>query len=248
MEIAIIPETEAMRAQPVAADLLMRGMAHDLNNMLAVIASGLSVLQKGESDTRHIAILQGMQRAVFNASTLAKDIVSLTGDQGQVPELISLQSVIDGTDVLVENALGGNITFKTTIPESLWPIRAVRTYLEFALLNLFVNAADAMPGGGTLHLSASNAVRRPGNAPAGRPRSFVRIEVIDSGVGMPPSVLERAFEPFFTTKSASNGTGLGLGQVRRFAEQLGGDILIESTVSRGTRVIIHLPSASPQDR
>lgn len=247
MEIAVVPETETVQAQPMPGDLLMRGMAHDLNNMLAVIASGLSVLQKGADETRRVAILEGMQRAVLNASTLAKDIVSLTGDQGQVPEPISLQSVVDGMDALVENALGANVTFRTVIPDSLWPIRAVRTYLEFALLNLFVNAADAMPDGGTLMLNASNAVRRPVNAPAGRPGRFVRIEVIDSGVGMPPSVLDRAFEPFFTTKSASKGTGLGLGQVRRFAEQLGGDIVIESAVREGTRVIIHLPSASPQD-
>lgn len=226
----------------VTPDLLMRGMAHDLANMLAVISSGLSMLERGDDQPRRPAILKGMNRAVLNAATLAKNIVSLSGDNAQAPAAISLGPVIDGMAVLVEGAVGPDIMFDASVADDVWPVRAVRTYLEFALLNLIVNASDAMPNGGVLRLRASNA-RGTSSGLLGSADDIVRIEVIDTGEGIPESILARVFEPFFTTKPPMKGTGLGLGQVRRFAEQHGGEISIESVVGKGTRAILSLPRA-----
>ncbi len=233
----------ADRSTVVTPDLLMRGMAHDLNNMLAVIAAGLVMIDRGSETPGRDAVMDGMRRAVANAATLAQDIVSLTADQKSAVEVLPVPAVLNGMSVLAEGVVGPEIVFRPQIPEDIWPIRTTRAYLEFALLNLIVNAADAMPGGGDLTLRASNARRAmPQAMTVG---DFVRIEVIDTGEGIPADVIDRVFEPFFTTKGPVKGTGLGLSQVRRFVDQHGGDVAVTSVVGRGTTFILHLPRFTP---
>ena len=242
MDIIVAQNVVAPSTNAVTPDLLMRGMAHDLKNMLAVISSGVVMLEREGNHPKREIIFEGMHRAIGNAAVLAKSIVSISGDLGQAPEVTTLPSTIDGLSLLVERSLGHGVVLQRKLPPDLWPIKVVRTYLEFALLNLLVNASDAMPNGGAVTVEASNAFRGKSNLPGGV-GDFVRIVVSDTGTGIPPETLARVFEPFFTTKDRARGTGLGLGQVRRFAEQHGGDVVIESAVGRGTSVILHLPRA-----
>lgn len=238
----VTTELPVDRLDAIMPDLLMRGMAHDLNNMLAVIASGVSILDREHDAAKRARVMDGMRHALVNAATLAKDIVSLTGDHEQAPELVSVARVIEGMSALVASTLSKGIAFQQHVAVDLWPIRAAPNYLEFALLNLIVNASDAMPRGGVVSLTASNFFRAATSLRGG-PGAFVRIEVADTGEGIPEHLIHRVFEPFFTTKGASSGTGLGLSQVQRFLAQNGGDITIESESGKGTRVVLHLPRA-----
>lgn len=247
MDIIVAENVVAPNRSAVTPDLLMRGMAHDLRNMLAVISSGVVMLEREGNHPKREMIFEGMHRAIGNAAVLAKSIVSITGDHGQAPEVVTLPSAMDALSLLIERSLGRGVALHRRMPADLWPIKVVRTYLEFALLNLFVNASDAMPNGGTVTVEASNAFRGKSDLPGGV-GDFVRIVISDTGTGIPPETLTRVFEPFFTTKDRARGTGLGLGQVRRFAEQHGGDVVIESAVNRGTRVILHLPRAILRNR
>jgi len=225
-------------------DMLMRGMAHDLDNMLAVIASGLVSIERGADQQQLARLVAGMKHAIRNAAALADDIAELSTDRGVTTERVSVEALIRGLEARASTILGDGVDFRTEIARDLWPVRVLPNYLQFALFNLLANAADAMPKGGVLVLRAFNTFRSTAS-PVGAAGDFVRLEMIDSGEGIAPDVLTRVFDPFFTTRQSLKRTGLGLGQVRRFATQFGGDIAVESDEGAGTRVILHLPRAAP---
>ena len=141
-------------------------------------------------------------------------------------------------------SLRGNIEFICDIEDKIWPVEVDLGELELALVNIAVNARDAMPDGGTITLSARNVVLKPGSAAGALEGEFVALAIIDTGIGMPPDVLQRVFEPFFTTKPVGKGTGLGLSQVHGFANQSGGAVTLSSEPGRGTVVTIYLPRST----
>jgi CheY-like chemotaxis protein len=226
---------------------LTGGIAHDFNNLLQVIASGVRLLGTPElSEKRRELVLGGMAQAIENGKQLVDRMLAFARRKPLRPQAFDLNARLGGMSELLRRALGSRIRVKTDFAPDLWPVVADPVQLETAVLNLAVNARDAMPRGGTLTLRTRNT---PLDATADRPAgAFVCLVVEDTGQGMTPGVLARVFEPFFTTKPVGEGTGLGLPQVHGFAKQSGGDVHVESVPGAGTKVVIHLPRATVVER
>ncbi|WP_245435917.1 CHASE3 domain-containing protein [Methylobacterium sp. V23] len=225
---------------------LTGGLAHDFNNMLAIIIGNLSLLkrrlERGEHAVERYAeqALKGADRA----ATLTHRLLAFARKQPLAPEAIACNRLIAAMSDLLRRSLGESIRIETVAAPDLWTTQADANQLENAILNLAVNARDAMPKGGRLiietdnvHLDEAYAAQNPG-VPAGQ---YVLVALTDSGSGMPPDVAAKAFDPFFTTKPVGQGTGLGLSQVYGFVRQSGGHVAIYSEPERGTTVRIYLP-------
>jgi PAS domain S-box-containing protein len=228
-----------------AVGQLTGGIAHDFNNILQVVSSGAQLLKSPRLDERRRAVvLDGMVQAAQNAKELTGRLLAFARKQPLRPETFDLNARLLGMAKLLRGTLGGRIRVATDLAPGLWPVRIDPHQLEVALVNLAVNARDAMPpeGGGTLVLRTRNL--RLGNSPERPAGEYVCLAVKDTGRGMPPAVLARVFEPFFTTKVQGKGTGLGLAQVHGFAKQSGGDVTVESAPGEGTSVVLHLPRAA----
>ncbi|WP_376093141.1 ABC transporter substrate-binding protein [Roseomonas sp. CCTCC AB2023176] len=198
------------------------GVAHDFNNLLQVVASGLTLLERPNTDeSRRRAVLTAMRRAVERGTRIAAGMLAFARRKSFVPERIAPSARLPAMRDLIEGALRGDIVLRMDVPPDLWPVDADATQLEIALLNLAVNARDAMPKGGTLTLSARNRTMPAGGDLSG---DAVEVAVADTGTGMSREALARAFEPFFTTKPVGKGTGLGLAQVYGFARGSGGTV------------------------
>jgi PAS domain S-box-containing protein len=230
---------------------LTGGVAHDFNNLLSVLSSGLEVLalQRGESgDSRTI---ESMRRAVDRGARLTQQLLAFARQQPLQAETRNLNRVITGFEPVLRRAGNTNIEFEVDLDRKAHSAVIDSARLESALLNLVVNARDAMPDGGRIVISTRNVTlghHEAGSLPAG---DYVRIAVSDTGTGMPPEVVSRAFEPFFTTKEVGKGTGLGLSQVYGFIKQSDGDVVIESKPGEGTTIAIYLPavrSEAQEDR
>lgn len=222
---------------------LTGGIAHDFNNLLMVIINGLQVLSQTDSPHKRERALRRTQEASYRAAELTRRLLAFARRQALHPERVDLLQQKESLRELLGQALREDIEFRTEFETDLWPLEADLGALELALLNLAVNARDAMVDGGILTIVACNS---PVNEARGKRRSvspghYVEIAVQDTGTGMPPHVLERVFEPFFTTKGAGRGTGLGLAQVYGFAQQSGGTAWVETRDGEGTRVRILLP-------
>jgi PAS domain S-box-containing protein len=221
---------------------LTGGIAHDFNNLLSVLSSGLEVLalQRGESgDNRTI---ESMRRAVDRGARLTQQLLAFARKQPLQAEIRNLNRVITGFEPVLRRAGNANIEFEIDLDRKAHSAVIDSARLESALLNLVVNARDAMPDGGRIVISTRNVTlgqHEAGSLPAG---DYVRIAVSDTGTGMPPEVVSRAFEPFFTTKEVGKGTGLGLSQVYGFIKQSDGDVVIESKAGEGTTIAIYLPA------
>jgi len=232
-----------------AVGQLTGGIAHDFNNMLAVVIGGLNLVQrklrKGESDVHRFVegALDGAQRA----AELTRRLLAFSRQQPLAPRRVNLNQLVAGMSDLLDRTLGETIHVETVLGAGLWQVEIDPVQLESALLNLSVNARDAMTGGGNLTIETTNAHvdRRYGleyDIPEGQ---YVLIAVTDTGTGMPPDIIAKAFDPFFTTKSVGKGTGLGLSQVYGFVKQSGGSVKIYSEVGHGTTVKIYLPRSYP---
>jgi signal transduction histidine kinase len=222
---------------------LTGGVAHDFNNLLSVLSSGLEVLalQRGDGATR---VLESMRRAIDRGSRLTQQLLAFARQQPLQAEPRNVNSIVRSFEPVLRRAGHANIEFVIELERKAHCATIDSARFESALLNLVVNARDAMPDGGRLVLSTANVVLRDheaGSLPAG---DYVRIRVSDTGSGMPPEVVARAFEPFFTTKEVGKGTGLGLSQVYGFIKQSGGDVVIESRPGEGTEVSIYLPAVA----
>ena len=218
---------------------LTGGVAHDFNNLLQVIASGLSLVEKrGLAAPSGARTLDGMRRAIRRGTDLTRHLLAFSRQQPVNPAPVDLKTQLLGMREMLSRSLRGDLTVLMDFGTDLWPVEVDAGELELAVLNLCVNARDAMAEGGTISIGAVNA---PGIEVGGRRGDFVRLRIADTGSGMSADVQARAFEPFFTTKETGKGSGLGLAQVYGFASQAGGEVRIESSVGRGTVVTLLLP-------
>ncbi len=220
---------------------LTAGVAHDFNNILAAIAGGMGLIERRIDDEKIKVITGHCKDAAFRGATLVKQMLAFSRQEVLAPRSVNLARLADEIAPLIRQAIPGNIV-SIDFPAALPPVLIDPVLLETALLNLAVNARDAMPGGGTLSLTAS--LSRPGDRH--HPAEFkaaeaVAIKVRDSGEGMPPEIVQRVTEPFFTTKAPGSGTGLGLAMVHGFIGQSHGAMHIDSRVGAGTTITLYLP-------
>jgi signal transduction histidine kinase len=224
---------------------LTGGVAHDFNNLLMVVQGGINILERGADEARRDRVLQGMRQAAARGESLTQQLLAFSRNIDLRAEAIDLGKLLDGMRVLVGGALRGDIEVQIRIPADLRPVLADPTQLELSILNIVVNARDAMPNGGTLTIRARNVALD--GSDGGLRGDFVRAEIQDTGAGIPADMLHRVFDPFFTTKPVGKGTGLGLSQVYGFAEQSGGRARVDSRVGKGTTIILDLPRAPAAD-
>ncbi|MBY5443735.1 response regulator [Rhizobium leguminosarum] len=226
---------------------LTGGVAHDFNNMLAIIIGNLDLAQRrlsGSEDPRLPYSIQNAKDGAQRAAVLTARLLAFSRQQPLAPEVIDLNKLVGGMSELLRRTLGEQIRIETVLAGGLWPSFADLSQLENAILNLAVNARDAMPGGGNLTIETANTElderysRMHSEVEAGQ---YVMVSITDTGTGMSPEVIERAFDPFYTTKGPGKGTGLGLSQVYGYIKQSGGHIKIYSEIDRGTTVKIYLP-------
>lgn len=226
-----------------AVGQLTGGIAHDFNNMLAVVVGGLDLARrKLHSSRREVEFhLDNAMEGATRAAALTRRLLAFARSEPLLPEGVAPAQLVDNMLDLIDRTIGERIIVHTNFPDQPWHIWADTHQLENAIVNLCVNARDAMDGKGELRIAIDNLSLKVGEVaelPAG---DFVRIAVTDTGTGIAPEHIERVFEPFFTTKPVGKGTGLGLSQIFGFARQSAGDVTVESTVGKGTTVAIYLP-------
>ncbi|HEX6859589.1 MAG TPA: ATP-binding protein [Caulobacteraceae bacterium] len=217
---------------------LTGGVAHDFNNLLMVASSGLDLMERTEDPKRREMLKNSIRQAVDRGSSLTRQLLAFSRPTAQKAQVVDLAAQIEGMRVLLDRSLREDVTIEINLPPDLWPVEIDPHQFEVALLNMAVNARDAMPNGGKITIAASND---PGMADGALEGDYVHLCVIDTGKGMPPEMVGRVFEPFFTTKERGQGTGLGLSQVYGFARASGGEIRIASEVGEGTTISIYLP-------
>jgi two-component system NtrC family sensor kinase len=249
-----LAEAELRQAQKMEAlGQLTGGVAHDFNNLLTVLQGSLEMLSGRQQNDQLQARVDTALRTVERGERLTEQLLAFARRQPLVLATIDLNAQLRRMAELLARTVGSGIKMRTELAPDLWSVDADATQLELAVINLVINARDAMPGGGALQIRTFNRVVPAGGA-AEQPikvGDFVGLEISDTGHGMPPDVAARAFEPFFTTKEAGKGTGLGLSMVYGFARQSGGSASIRSDVGRGTAVTLLLPrrrSAHEADR
>ena len=228
-----------------AVGQLTGGIAHDFNNLLTVVLGSLELLRKRlpaedpKAFRLHDNAVQGAQRG----AALTQRLLAFGRRQALMPEIVHLPTLIDGMSALLRSSVGSSVQIRLLLPKELPPVEVDPNQLELALLNLAVNARDAMPGGGKLTVTARKewmVSAREGDLPPG---TYVVLSVADTGQGMDEATLARAMEPFFTTKGVGKGTGLGLAMVHGFTAQSGGRLVLQSTPGAGTVAELWLPQA-----
>jgi len=226
-----------------AVGQLTGGIAHDFNNMLAVVVGGLDLARrKLHGSRREVEYhLDNAMEGATRAAALTRRLLAFARSEPLLPEAVAPARLIEDMLELADRALGERMTVRTIAPDEPWQVFADRTQLENAILNLAVNARDAMDGAGDLNIVVAHVTLAAGEVEALDAGDYIRIDVADTGRGIRPEHLHRVFEPFFTTKPVGKGTGLGLSQIFGFARQSGGDVTIASEVGRGTTVSIYLP-------
>ncbi|RYJ61991.1 response regulator [Pseudomonas songnenensis] len=239
-ERAHIEETLRQTQKIEAIGQLTGGIAHDFNNLLMVITGGLDMLDRRADPERRKRLMDGMRQAAQRGSALTRQLLAFSRRQSLAPEPVDLARRISQMREMLDRSLRGDVHVRQQFAPDLWPVQVDPGELELVILNLAVNARDAMPVGGSILLQASNA---PDEQVLGRRADFVRLAVTDTGTGIPAEVRTRVFDPFFTTKEIGKGSGLGLAQVYGFARQSGGTVWIESECGQGTSVILLLPRA-----
>jgi signal transduction histidine kinase len=229
---------------------LTGGVAHDFNNLLAVILGSLSLLKKGLSDDpRTSRLLDGAIQGAERGATLTKRLLAFARRQELKLEAIEIQKLIPDLLDFLRQSVGPTISIEVDIPEDIQPVKIDANQFELALMNLAVNARDAMPTGGVLTISCRDESVSSGSGfPKDLPKGdYVRVSVADTGSGMSEATLAKAREPFFTTKGIGKGTGLGLSMVHGLTAQSGGAMTIASEVGKGTVVNLWLPRAQRED-
>src|SRR3954468_7921593 len=226
-----------------AVGQLTGGIAHDFNNMLAVVVGGIDLgLRRLNGPRREVLMpLNNAMEGATRAAALTRRLLSFARSEPLLPERVDSKELIGGMSDLLDRTLGERIRIEVDLAHDSWPIYVDPHQLENAIVNLAVNARDAMEGEGLMRIATDNVRLRANEVGDIRAGDYLKISVTDTGCGMTAEVRERAFEPFFTTKSVGKGTGLGLSQIFGFAHQSGGEGGIESEVGRGTVVSIYLP-------
>ena len=241
-----VAESQVRQLQKMeAVGQLTGGIAHDFNNMLAIIIGGLNLMQRrlarGETDVAKYA--DAAMDGATRAAALTQRLLAFSRQQPLAPEPIDVNRMVAGLTDLLDRTLGERVQLETVLGAGLWKTKADPSQLENVIVNLAVNARDAMPDGGELTIDTSNAHIDDDYAleEGLKPGQYVLIAVTDTGSGMPPAVLAKAFDPFFTTKGVGKGTGLGLSQVFGFVRQSGGHVKLYSEEGHGTTVKLYLP-------
>ncbi len=229
-----------------AVGQLTGGIAHDFNNMLAIIIGSLDIAKRRlNSDVGRLeACLDNALEAAQRAAQLTGRLLAFSRQQPLEPRVLDANKLVGGMSEMLRRTVGENLRVETVLAGGLWSTFADPGQLENAILNLCVNARDAMPDGGRLTIETGNASLDEPYAAANSevsPGQYVQVSVTDTGAGMPPEVAERAFDPFYTTKGVGRGTGLGLSQVHGFVKQSGGHVKIYSEPGVGTSVKLYLP-------
>jgi nitrogen-specific signal transduction histidine kinase/CheY-like chemotaxis protein len=228
---------------------LTGGIAHDFNNLLSIVTGSLELL---EPDVKNAAARKHLERASNAAemgARLTTRLLTFARRRRLEPTILNLNEQVSNLLELLHRTLGEQIIIRTALVRDPWLTRADPSEAENAILNLALNARDAMPNGGRLIIGTANVTIDEGQAAevkSLRPGNFVRLSVTDTGVGIPPQILPKVFEPFFTTKGTGRGSGLGLSTLYGFASQSGGTVTIYSEFGKGTTVNLYLPRADTQ--
>ncbi len=236
-----------------AVGQLTGGLAHDFNNILTVILGNLELAaERAGSDSALSSVIELAHKAGERGAALIRRLLTFSRRQILQSQALTLSEVVDDLLDMLSRSIGDNIKIKTMSNKDLWHVLADKNQVENVVLNLAINARDAMPAGGTLTIDTRNIRITDNDAfthPRVTPGDYIRLSVTDTGIGMPPEVIARAFEPFFTTKDVGKGTGLGLSMVYGFAHQSHGHVTIDSEMGTGTTVHFYLPRChrcSPQ--
>jgi PAS domain S-box-containing protein len=247
-----LQEAQNQRAQAQKMDALGQltgGVAHDFNNLLMVIGGHIHTLKRAVADDAKLArAAEAISLAAERGEALTRQLLTFARRQTVNPTVLDVAAKIEEFRKMLASLIGGSTRLIVTLEPDLWRIKADANELEVALVNLALNARDAMPGGGVISLTAANVVLSKADTPAGIAGEFVALRINDTGAGIAPDVLPKVFDPFFTTKGVNKGSGLGLSQVHGFAHQSGGTVAIDSKLGHGTTVTIYLPRSQEEAR
>ena len=219
---------------------LTGGVAHDFNNLLAIVIGNVELAKRRVVDPRVDSLLENALMAGERGAKLTRQLLAFARQQSLSLEPTDIVQSVAGMKDLLLRTIGPSIEIVTELDDDLWPVITDQNQLEVALLNLAINARDAMPNGGRLIIAAQNA--HPSDLPEDlQAGDFVRISVRDTGTGIPEALRTKVFEPFFTTKDLGKGTGLGLSQIYGFVKQQGGSLRLRSETDIGTEISLYLP-------
>jgi PAS domain S-box-containing protein len=217
---------------------LTGGIAHDFNNLLMIVSGHAEMLRRRVSDPNLLRGIEAIQGAARRGEALTRQLLTFARRQPLNPVPVDLRQRIEAVRAMLVSSLRENIELVVDIPADIWPVEVDIAEIDLVLVNIAVNARDAMPEGGTFTLSARNVAGQPGAQPPG---DHVEFSLSDTGVGIAPDIIKKIFDPFFTTKAVGKGTGLGLSQVYGFANQSGGRVSVRSEAGRGTTITLALP-------
>ncbi len=220
---------------------LTGGVAHDFNNLLMIVSGSVHRLRRHISDDKQMRLLDAISNATERGESLTRQLLAFSRRQMLQPSVIDLAERLPQLKDMLSRSLRDDVEIRMLVPKRPCLVKVDPSELELALLNLAVNARDAMPSGGTLTIAAKPIVLRGKAGEEGLNGEFVAVRVADTGDGIPPDILPRVFEPFFTTKEVGKGTGLGLSQVYGFARQSGGAATVASALRQGTAITLFLP-------
>jgi PAS domain S-box-containing protein len=235
-------EQLAMAQKMEAIGKLTGGIAHDFNNLLMIIGGSAQIFAR-LLDPKLPRAIEAIQTAAKRGESLTRQLLTFSRHQPLNPIVVDLSASIKNMRTMIESSLRGNIVYNETVGDGVWPVKFDLAELEHAIVNIAVNARDAMQNGGTFSLSVNNVTL---NQEIGDNRAFVAISFSDTGTGIPPNLLSKMFDPFFTTKEVGKGTGLGLSQVYGFAHEAGGTVTADSRVGQGTTITVYLPSCADE--
>jgi nitrogen-specific signal transduction histidine kinase/CheY-like chemotaxis protein len=240
-------DEQFLRAQRLESiGMLASGIAHDLNNVLAPIILAAPVLREHATNPDDLRIITSLEKSAERGVDLVRQILTFAQGVGGGHQLLEIKHILQETMSVITETFPKNIRQETFVPDDLWPIMADPTQIHQVLLNLCVNARDAMPDGGILRLRAENCLldeRAAKKIDGGAAGAWLVLHVEDTGIGIPPEALSQIWEPFFTTKSADKGTGLGLSTVRGIVDHHRGFISLKTQLGRGTTFRVYLPAA-----
>jgi PAS domain S-box-containing protein len=234
-------EQLAVSQKMEAIGKLTGGIAHDFNNLLMIIGGNAQTFKR-LLDPKLPQAIEAIQTAAKRGESLTRQLLTFSRRQHLSPTVVDLNASIRNMRTMIESSLRGNIVYNENIGSGIWPVEVDLAEFELAIVNIAVNARDAMPNGGEFTLTAGNVKANGGLGGVHHNGDFVAIEFGDNGMGIPPNLLSKIFDPFFTTKEVGKGTGLGLSQVYGFAHQAGGTVQAESQVGQGTTISIYLPT------
>ena len=235
-------EQLAMAQKMEAIGKLTGGIAHDFNNLLMIIGGSAQIFER-LLDPKLPRAIEAIQTAAKRGESLTRQLLTFSRHQPLNPIVVDLNASIKNMRTMIESSLRGNIVYNETIGDRVWPVKVDLAELELAIVNIAVNARDAMPNGGTFSLSVDSVTL---DQEIGDNRAFVAISFADTGTGIPPNLLSKMFDPFFTTKEVGKGTGLGLSQVYGFAHEAGGTVTADSKVGQGTTITVYLPAVGDE--